>query len=80
MEEQKNKSSKKDALTVCGVVGGATLLSVLISALFWGISWISTCGIIKLITMCFKWQFRWSYATGIWFVIMILKSIFGSKE
>lgn len=82
MKKSKNngKADAKDALTVCGVVGGVTLLSILLSVLFWGLSWISTCGIIKLITLCFKWQFKWTYATEIWLVIMILKSIFGSKE
>ena len=32
----------------------------------YGISWIVTCGIIKLITMCFGWKFSWAIATGIW--------------
>ena len=42
----------------------------------YGISWIVTCGIIKLITMCFGWKFSWASATGIWLIICILKSIF----
>lgn len=43
----------------------------------YGISWIATCGIIKLITMCFGWDFSWAIATGIWLIILILKNIFG---
>ena len=42
----------------------------------YGISWIVTCGIIKLITMCFGWKFSWAIATGIWLIICSLKSIF----
>lgn len=57
--------------------GGATaLVVILIIAALYGVSWIVTCGIIKLITMCFGWTFKWSIATGIWLIICILRSIF----
>lgn len=47
--------------------GGATaLVVILIIAALYGVSWIVTCGIIKLITLCFGWTFKWSIATGIW--------------
>ncbi len=52
------------------------LLTILILIVAYGISWIITCGIIKLITVCFGLTFKWSIATGIWLVIYILKSIF----
>lgn len=42
----------------------------------YSLSWIVTCGIIKLITMCFGWTFKWSIATGIWLIICIMQSIF----
>lgn len=42
------------------------------------LSWIATCGIIKLITLCFGWTFKWSIATGIWLMIWIAKSIFSN--
>lgn len=42
----------------------------------YGLSWIVTCGLIKLITMCFGWTFKWPIATGIWLIICILRSIF----
>ena len=57
--------------------GGAVALvviGILVSA--YGLSWIVMCGIIKLITMCFGWTFKWSIATGIWLIICILRSIF----
>ena len=57
--------------------GGAAILVVIaILAVCYGFSWIVTCGIIKLITMCFGWTFKWSIATGIWLIICILRSIF----
>ena len=57
--------------------GGTVALVVIgILAFAYGLSWIVTCGIIKLITMCFGWTFKWSIATGIWLIICILRSIF----
>lgn len=52
------------------------VVAVLILAISYGISWIVTCGVIKLITMCFGWEFSWAVATGIWLIICIFKSIF----
>ena len=58
----------------------AALLTFLIVALGFiiikGISWIITCGIIKLITLCFGWNFSWGIATGIWLILLLLKSSF----
>lgn len=56
--------------------GIAAAVVILLVAVRYGISWIATCGIIKLITMCFGWEFSWAIATGIWLIICILKSIF----
>lgn len=56
--------------------GSAVVVVILILAICYGFSWIVTCGIIKLITVCFGLTFRWSIATGIWLIICILKSIF----
>ncbi|MSA02233.1 hypothetical protein GKG47_09300 [Lactonifactor sp. BIOML-A3] len=52
------------------------LVIILIIAVAYGFSWIVTCGIIKLITICFGLTFKWNVATGIWLVICILKSVF----
>lgn len=59
--------------TFLGVLFGV-LLFVIVEA----ISWIITCGIIKLITLCFGWTFSWAIATGIWFVMILLKHVFSS--
>ena len=56
--------------------GTVALLVIVIVAVCYGFSWIVTCGIIKLITMCFGLTFKWSIATGIWLIICILRSIF----
>ena len=54
----------------------AVAIAILILAALLGMSWIVTCGLIKLITMCFGLEFSWAVATGIWLIICILKSIF----
>lgn len=48
--------------------------------LCFSVSWIITCGIIKLITLCFGLTFKWSVATGIWLIILILRSIFNVEK
>ena len=60
--------------------GIVALIVIVILALVYGISWIATCGIIKLITLCFGWTFKWGIATGIWLVLCLLGSVFGTKS
>lgn len=55
------------------LAGGAIGLGLI---LLYALSWIVTVGIVKLITMCFGWTFSWGMATGVWLIIIILKSIF----
>lgn len=52
------------------------IIFLIVVLLCYGISWLITCGIIKLITLCFGLTFKWSIATGIWLVICLLRSIF----
>jgi hypothetical protein len=56
------------------------LAAILIFLVVAGISWIATCGIIKLITLCFGWEFNWLIATGIWLVMFLIKSTFGKND
>ena len=60
------------------IAGGCAvaLVTITIFVFTYGLSWIVTCGIVKLITMCFGWTFSWSIATGIWLIICILRLIF----
>lgn len=36
------------------------------------ISWLITCGIVKLITLCLGLTFKWRIATAIWLVMCLL--------
>ena len=54
----------------------SVLIFIAVIAVCYGLSWIATCGIIKLIAMCFGWTFKWSITTSIWLIICILRSIF----
>lgn len=56
--------------------GAVVVIAILLLAVCCGLSWIATCGIVKLITICFGLQFSWDIATGIWLIICILRSIF----
>ena len=52
------------------------ILAALFIIFAYALSWIVTCGLIKLITLCFGLAFSWAIATGIWIVLVILKYIF----
>lgn len=66
---------KKSTAKIIGTGFGVLLAVVAIYAL----SWIVTCGIIKLITMCFGLVFSWGMATGIWLIWILLKSLFSNN-
>ncbi len=55
------------------------LFVILIVVFLYSISWIMTCGIIKLITMCFGLEFSWLVATGIWLIMCIIQSMLKGK-
>ena len=52
------------------------MLFIIVSLLALALSWIVTCGIIKLITLCFGVAFSWLIATGIWLALLLLRSVF----
>lgn len=59
------------------VAGGITAIVVVgLMIVIYGVSWIVTCGLIKLVCMCFGLTFTWKIATGIWIVLAILQSVF----
>ena len=60
--------------------GSALLLTIIFLVVAFGFSWIVTCGVIKLITMCFGWQFKWSIATGIWLVMCLTRTVFKNNS
>lgn len=53
---------------------------IFLFSLAMGLSWIATCGIIKLITLCFGLTFSWGIATGIWLILILLGEIFGKSR
>lgn len=57
--------------------GGSVLLfTIIFLIVVFAFSWIVTCGVIKLITICFGWKFKWSIATGIWLVMCLARTVF----
>ena len=58
-----------------GWLGAGFAVFILIAVLY-AISWVGTCAIIKLVTMCFGWTFSWRIATGVWLLLCIAKRIF----
>ena len=60
--------------------GSALLLTIIFLVVAFGFSWIVTCGVIKLITMCFGWQFKWSIAIGIWLVMCLARTVFKNSS
>ncbi len=52
---------------------GLTALAIVVC---YALSWLVTCGIIYLITLCFSLTFNWWVATGIWLIMCLLKSVF----
>lgn len=54
----------------------AIIAVIIIIILAYAISWIATCGIIKLITLCFGLTFKWSISTGIWLALILAKTVF----
>lgn len=65
-------SNKKWADLVITCIALIWALSICIFLLLGG-SWIITCGLIKLITLCFGWTFYWGISTGIWIIIFVLR-------
>lgn len=55
------------------------LIFIIVYLLALGVSWLLTCGIVKLITLCFGLTFSWSIATGIWLILWLVGSVVNKK-
>ena len=66
-------SKLKEKVTEGGIVA---LISIAILIGLGSISWLITCGLFYLITLCFSLEFSWLTATGVWLVMILLRSIF----
>ena len=51
-------------------------MGCLLLAFLYAVSYLATVGLVYLITLCFGWTFSWIIATGIWFVLILLKGLF----
>lgn len=57
-----------------------TLVIILSVIALFGFSWLVTCGIVKLITMCFGLTFSWSIGTGIWFIFILINLLWPKNK
>lgn len=53
----------------------SVLTYILIIVFSLAISWGITAGLIKLISMCFHFQFTFSLATGIWLIMCLIRTV-----
>lgn len=74
MKHLKPKTTRKAGMAVGCLV--ACLLYIFMCAVSWAIS----CGVMKLITLCFGWNFSIGTATGIWLVMFLCKHVFNMGE
>lgn len=68
MEERKQEKEEKVSTTV---------IALFVTTVF---EYLIYCGLLKLITLCFNLAFTWKWATGVFCIIMILKSIFKQSD
>lgn len=70
-------SKLKEKATEGGIVA---LIAIVMFLVLGAISWLITCGLFYLITLCFSLEFSWFTATGVWLVMILLKSIFNTTN
>lgn len=72
---EKNDETDEIIDTTASVI--ASMIAGAIVLLFvFGLSWIITCIIVKLITLCLGFSFKWYIATSIWLIICVLNILF----
>lgn len=60
------------------IKGSLAAGAIVLAAIF--VSWLGACAIWKAITWCFGLNFEWAVATGVWFILILLKSVFGGTD
>ena len=70
---------KPKTIKTAGWVIGC-LFAVVIFMFACAVSWIITCGVIKLITMCFGCEFSWGMASCVWLIMFLIKHVFSMGE
>ena len=61
-EDKRKKLLNKFSI---GRIGWAFVSAMI---LIYAVSWLATCGLVKIVTLLFGWEFNWAIATGIWTV------------
>lgn len=72
---EKNEETDEIIDTTASVIASiiASIIAGAIILLFvFGLSWITICIIVKLITLCLGISFKWSFATTIWLIFCVL--------
>lgn len=67
-------------LGMCLGTGLGCMAALIVFVLIAGFSWLVTCGIVYLITLCFGFTFSWITSTGIWLVIICIGGIFRTSD
>lgn len=65
---------KPKTIKTAGWIVGC-LVAVVIFIFACAVSWIITCVVIKLITMCFGWEFSWGIASGVWLLMGLARTV-----
>lgn len=56
------------------------IISILIVAGIYALSWAICVGIMYLISLCFSWEFDILIATGIWLILCFIKLLFPTEK
>ena len=56
------------------------LIIILFVVAIYAISWVATCGLVKILSLCFGFVFSWKLATGIWFVLLLLRWVVSAAK
>lgn len=51
---------------------GTIIKAIALDILSLVISWVITCGFVKLITLCFGIGFTWAIGTGVWLIMRMI--------
>lgn len=68
---EKNEETDEIIDTTASVIASIIAGAIILLFVF-GLSWITICIIVKLITLCLGISFKWSFATTIWLIFCVL--------
>lgn len=74
MKHLKPKTARRVGMAI------GCLTAVVLYILACAASWITTCGVFKLITLCFGWEYTWGVATGVWLIMFLATHVFNIGE